>query len=194
MELLKFNGLSKTPGGQMLLQQNTQGLVNKDSQKQEIRIKDCIVTNVRGIGTFKSHKYTSSDEGSLLIDLVFPKGMTIDHLGKKYQGVQNVRCRQSYEALSLEIGLLEEDFIFKTGDLIVTVFEYENIQMYGEFVFSLKSKEGDALMGNRQVERSLYTKPAPVPNMSVLHGGLNENGVKAYQEMYREERLRGGYV
>jgi len=188
---LDNNGRKKTASG--VEKQSLAGdrLTAKDSGQRKIVLKDCVIVAAKGIGTFEKKDYPIYDEGGVLFDLLLPEGASFNYLGKKVAGVKNIRCRNTYEELSLSIGCLEEDFIGKTVDLEFTFDSYESVVQNGEATIKNRTKRSNKLTGLRDIKQSLYGENS---HMGCIMG-IYENTdsvVKKYKENILMQKMQGG--
>jgi len=198
-DIFSKNGLAWSEKGQQ--NQTMDSIRRQDLNNIDpVTIEDCIVVGVSGLPTFSSKNYTEADSGSILVDLAFPDGRTINYCGRVYKGVKAVRCKTYYDTLGLGVGCLEKDFLFdengnrRTGDLKLTNFNYNSIQKSGEFVFALKSKKNQFLTGLKNERVSLYADKA-VPHMGIISGISDKSAATKYKEIFKAEKAMGkGYV
>lgn len=196
MSFLKRNGLAWTEKGYEKQMEDSIRQVD-NLRTIPMVLENCRVIGVSGIPTWDmiegETSHTEEDEGSILVDIEFPDGQTINYYGRVYRGIKGVRCKVDYDSLGLSQGTLQRDFLFdengdpRTGDLHYTNWNYTSIQKTGSFVYCLKNKEGDFLTGKRLKRVSLYADKA-IPHMGAIHGHLDKNAAEKYKEIFKAER------
>ena len=198
MSDLENNGLKKTPRGQAEQVKSNLDLTLSGKNIKQITISDCVVVNVKGVSSFGVFNYLPYDAGSLLVDVLLPKGKNLFSNGSPTRLAMNIRVRNSEEDLALRVGMLKEDFLFdengksRVGDLIIKDYNANSVSFNGEFVFKKPTKKYGTTNGYNRGKASLYGEKLS-PLFGALHGSLDKSAVKKYKEMYLHELKKGDY-
>lgn len=198
MSNLKNNGLKKTSRGQEEQISSNLNLTLSGKNVKETVIKDCIVLNVSGVDSFKSFNYLPVDRGSILVDLLLPKGEYLDKNGSPSRFAINVRVRDSEDFLATNVGMLREDFLFdernqqRVGDLHIRSRNFSNVSIDGEFAFKKPTKKYGSRNGYTVGKASILGEKSS-PSLGALHGTLDKSAALKYREIYINEMKKGDY-
>lgn len=194
MDGLKNNGLAKTLKGFENLNTNTSQITSKESHIRKRILSNCRVLKVKGIMSFENNSYRPEDEGGLLVDIGLSEGKTVKAIVegkmKDVSVIENVRCREDYDILSLRVGSLASDYEGVFGDLEYSEFTYEGIQLSGEFIFKGKNKKADILNPEGRDTRLTLFADKAISHMGALFGNLDKGAATKYKEIAKAEKAK----
>lgn len=163
-----------------------QRINDKTSVARQQVLKDCIVVGVKGIKSF-SQEFGEDEQGTILVDVLFPEGRFITRNGIKYYGIDGVRCRQSFETLGLEIGCEEEDYIGAIGDIVYNNETYDGLRHFGEFTFKKQTKKFQVISGLISESPASTYSDKFFAHLGAFYGDNDSNNVKKYIELFKKE-------